>query len=103
MIERKAGTEKKPEDIGAFDVSTISGSEAVGAFVYWAGGMFQKEKYRRLRIRTVEGVDDYSMMEEIIGRIIANLEGDLPDLVIIDGGKGHLEIAKKVIDKNLQH
>ena len=100
-LKEKLGLGKKPEDIGAFDVSTISGSEAVGAFVYWAGGMFQKEKYRRLRIRTVEGVDDYSMMEEIIGRIIANLEGDLPDLVIIDGGKGHLEIARKVVGKNL--
>jgi excinuclease ABC subunit C len=100
-LKERLGLEKKPEDIGAFDVSTISGSEAVGAFVYWAGGMFQKEKYRRLRIRTVEGIDDYSMMEEIIGRVIANLEGDLPDLVIIDGGKGHLETAKKVIDMNL--
>jgi excinuclease ABC subunit C len=100
-LKEKLGLGEKPEDIGAFDVSTISGSEAVGAFVYWAGGMFQKEKYRRLRIRTVEGVDDYSMMEEIIGRIIANLEGDLPDLVIIDGGKGHLEIARKVVGRNL--
>ena len=100
-LREKLGLEKKAEDIGAFDVSTLSGSEAVGAFVYWAGGMFQKEKYRRLRIRTVKGVDDYSMMQEIIGRIIANLEGDLPDLVIIDGGKGHLETARKVIGMNL--
>lgn len=100
-LREKLGLEKKAEDIGAFDVSTISGSEAVGAFVYWAGGMFQKERYRRLRIRTVKGVDDYSMMQEIIGRIIANLEGDLPDLVIIDGGKGHLETARKVIGMNL--
>lgn len=100
-LREKLGLEKKAEDIGAFDVSTISGSEAVGAFVYWAGGMFQKERYRRLRIRTVKGVNDYSMMQEIIGRIIANLEGDLPDLVIIDGGKGHLETARKVIGMNL--
>jgi excinuclease ABC subunit C len=100
-LKEKLGLDKKPEDIGAFDVSTISGSEAVGAFVYWAGGNFQKEKYRRLRIRTVEGVDDYSMMKEIIGRIIDNLEGDLPDLLIIDGGRGHLEAAIKVVGKNL--
>jgi excinuclease ABC subunit C len=100
-LKERLGLRKKPEDIGAFDVSTISGSEAVGAFVYWAEGMFQKEKYRRLRIRTVEGVDDYSMMEEIIGRIITNLEGDLPDLVIIDGGRGHLETARKVLGGNL--
>jgi excinuclease ABC subunit C len=94
--------EVRPDDIGAFDVSAISGSEAVGSFVYWAGGKFQKEKYRRLRIRTVEGGDDYSMMEEIIGRIISNLEGDLPDLVIIDGGKGHLETARRVIGMNIR-
>jgi excinuclease ABC subunit C len=100
-LTERLGLRKKPEDIGAFDVSTISGSEAVGAFVYWTGGMFQKEKYRRLRIRTVEGVDDYSMMEEIIGRIITNLEGDLPDLVVIDGGRGHLETARKVLGRNL--
>ncbi len=101
-LKEKLELEKKPEDIGAFDVSAISGSEAVGAFVYWAGGMFQKEKYRRLRVRTVKGVDDYSMMEEIIGRTIANLEGNLPDLVIVDGGKGHLETARRVIGMNLR-
>jgi len=100
-LKEKLELDKKPDDIGAFDVSTISGSEAVGAFVYWAGGIFQKEKYRRLKIRTVEGVDDYSMMEEIIGRIIANLGDDLPDLLIIDGGRGHLETARKVVSKNL--
>lgn len=93
---------KVPEDIGAFDVSNISGNEAVGAFVYWSGGIFKKDKYRRVKIKTVKGVDDYSMMEEVIGRIIDNLEGNLPDLVIIDGGKGHLEVSRKVINKNLK-
>jgi excinuclease ABC subunit C len=98
--KEKLRLEKSPEDIGAFDVSTISGNESVGAFVYWKGGEFNKEKYRRLRIKTVQGIDDYAMMEEIIERIIKNLDGNMPDLIIIDGGKGQLEIAKRVLDKN---
>ena len=99
-IKEKLKLEKQPEDIGAFDVSTISGNESVGAFVYWKGGEFNKDIYRRLRIKTVEGIDDYSMMEEIVERIIKNLDGNIPDLIIIDGGKGQLEIAKRVFDKN---
>jgi excinuclease ABC subunit C len=58
--------------------------------------------YRKLKIKTVKGVNDYSMMEEILERIVNNLEGKLPDLIIIDGGKGQLEIARKVIDKNIK-
>jgi excinuclease ABC subunit C len=99
-IKERLQMKKLPEDIGAFDVSTISGSESVGAFVFWSAGEFKKDIYRRLKIKTVQGVDDYSMMEEIIGRIIKNLEGIMPDLIIIDGGKGHLKVAKKVIDNN---
>jgi len=99
-LKEKLKLAKPPEDIGAFDVSTISGNESVGAFVYWKDGEFQKDMYRRLRIKTVQGIDDYSMMEEIVERIIKNLDGNMPDLIIIDGGKGQLEIAKRVIEKN---
>jgi excinuclease ABC subunit C len=99
-IKEKLKLANSPEDIGAFDVSTISGNESVGAFVYWKGGEFQKDMYRRLRIKTVQGIDDYSMMEEIVERIIKNLDGNMPDLIIIDGGRGQLEIAKRVIEKN---
>jgi len=99
-IKERVGLKRIPEDIGAFDVSTIAGNESVGAFVYWRDGEFKKEKYRRLRIKTVKGIDDYAMMEEIIERIIKNLEGDVPDLLIIDGGKGQLEIAKRAVQKH---
>ena len=91
---------KSPESIGAFDISAISGSEAVGSFVFWSGGEFRKDNYRRLRIKTIEGIDDYAMMAEAISRTINNLKGVLPDLVVIDGGKGHLETARKVLAEN---
>ncbi len=100
-LKENLALEKIPESIGAFDVSTISGNEAVGAFIVWQEGDFQKDMYRRLRIKTVMGTDDYAMMEEIIGRIIKNIKGKLPDLLLIDGGKGHLEIARKAVEKNM--
>jgi excinuclease ABC subunit C len=72
----------------------------VGSFVYWAGGDFRKDNYRRLKIETIEGIDDYAMMAEAISRTINNLNGVLPDLVVIDGGKGHLETARRVLEEN---
>ncbi len=95
-LKDKLHLKKRPERIGAFDVSNVSGSEAVGSFVFWSEGEFRKDGYRRLRIKTVQGIDDYAMMAETVRRTIKNLRGDLPDLVIIDGGKGHLETAQKV-------
>ena len=101
-MQERLGLKKTPEDIGAFDISTISGNESVGAFIYWRDGDFSKDKYRRLRIKTVQGIDDYSMMQEAVERIIRNLEGNMPDLIIIDGGKGHLEVAKRAVEKNME-
>ncbi len=89
-----------PEYIGAFDISNISGNEAVGSFIVWSKGEFRKEMYRRLKIKTVHQVDDYAMMREVVGRIINNLQGNMPDLIIIDGGRGHLETACKVFDEH---
>jgi excinuclease ABC subunit C len=100
-IQERFGLEKVPKSAGALDVSNISGEMAVGAFVYWAGGMFRKDMYRRLKIKTVKGIDDYSMMAEIVGRTINNLKDKLPDIIIIDGGKGHLETARKIFKKNM--
>ncbi|WP_420265240.1 excinuclease ABC subunit UvrC [Candidatus Magnetominusculus dajiuhuensis] len=82
-----------PTDIGAFDVSTISGSESAGAFIRWRDGRFAKDSYRRLKIKTVTGVDDYSMMTEIFMRVAKNLGDEFPHLLVIDGGKGQLESA----------
>ena len=62
------GLEKVPEDIGAFDISNIAGKEPVGAFVYWADGVFRKDKYRHIRMDAVQGPDDYAMMKEMVRR-----------------------------------
>lgn len=89
---------KVPEDIGAFDISNISGREPVGAFVYWSGGDFQKGKYRHIRMDAVRGPDDYSMMKEMIRRTVESHEKELPDLIIIDGGSAHLDAALDVFE-----
>lgn len=92
--------QKIPENIGAFDVSNISGKESAGAFVYWSDGDFIKEKYRHIKMDAVKGPDDYLMMKEMLRRTIKNLENNIPDLVIIDGGRGHLDVALEVFKEN---
>ena len=85
-----------PQSVGAFDISNIAGKEAVGAFVYWENGEFKKQRYRHIKMDAVRGPDDYAMMKEMVKRTIDSLEGDLPDLIIIDGGREHLEAALTV-------
>ncbi len=107
------GLEGAPSDIGAFDISNISGKEPVGSFVYWADGDFRKENYRHIRMDAVAGPDDYAMMREMVRRTFKRTEDGsqkseedydgrvlpVPDLVIIDGGKGQLEAALRAMDE----
>lgn len=93
---------KLPERIEAFDISNISGKEAAGSMVSFYKGMPDKSNYRRFRIKTVESIDDYKMLEEVVHRRYARLVEEklpLPDLVLIDGGKPHLLAADKEIKK----
>ncbi len=99
-IEERLKLPYLPHSIGAFDVSTTSGSESVGAFVYWQDNEFVKDMYRHVRIKGVPGIDDYSMMSELITRTLKNLANRIPVLIVIDGGRGHLDIAKKIIETN---
>jgi len=93
---------KVPVTIEAFDVSNISGKEAVGSMVSFFQGKPDKKNYRRYKIKNVNFIDDYAMIKEIIQRRYKKLLEEhkkLPDLIIIDGGKGHLSSAKNVLDE----
>lgn len=95
-IGKRMGLKKTPRNIGAFDISTISGADSVGAFICYEDGVFRKDLYRKVKIKTVAGVDDYSMMKEAVSRVLGNLGDSVPDILIIDGGKGQLEAALSV-------
>ena len=91
-----------PEVIEGFDISNISGTHAVGSMVVFKNGQADKSSYRRYKIAKVEGIDDYAMMREVLGRRYQKLldEGKtLPGLVLIDGGRGHLNTAKKALEE----
>jgi excinuclease ABC subunit C len=98
QVGRRLSLARAPVSIGAFDVSNIGGAQAVGAFVWWQDGDFRKDRYRHMRIKSVEGADDYAMMRETISRTLKNLK-EWPDLVVVDGGKGHLETARAALSE----
>jgi len=95
-LKRLLRLSRLPLRIEAFDVSNIQGKEATGSMVYFCNGRPDKSNYRRFRIKGVEDIDDYAMIREIVRRRYKRLkeEGEpYPDLIIIDGGKGHLKTA----------
>lgn len=91
---------KLPQRIEAFDISNLSGKEASGSMVSFFKGLPDKNNYRRFRIKSVEGIDDYEMLAEVVRRRYSRLLEEklpLPDLVLIDGGRAHLLVADKEI------
>ncbi len=89
-----------PRRIEAVDVSNISGAEAVGAVISWENGRLAKDGYRLFKIKTVERIDDFAMIEEVVYRHFKSFsegKGKPPDLILIDGGKGQLNSAVKAI------
>jgi excinuclease ABC subunit C len=85
-----------PRRIECFDISNLGDRDLVGSSVCFLDGLPEKSRYRRYKIRSVEGVDDFASMGEIVGRRFRRLladGGELPDLVVVDGGKGQLSSA----------
>jgi excinuclease ABC subunit C len=92
---------ESPEVIECFDISHLSGTAMVGSMVQFHDGVPDKKNYRRFKIKTVEGVDDFASIAEIVKRRYHRLieeDAALPDLIIIDGGKGQLTAALGVLD-----
>ena len=93
--------ETLPLHIEGFDISNISGTNAVGSMVYFENGRPASSKYRQHNIKTVKGIDDFAMMAEVVhrrySRLLKNKE-PLPDLILIDGGPGQVGAAKSSLD-----
>jgi excinuclease ABC subunit C len=90
-----------PKRIECFDISHIQGAETVASMVVWEDGKMKKSDYRKFIIRTVEGVDDFASMREVVTRRYKRMQEEkkpLPSLVLIDGGLGQLHAAADALD-----
>lgn len=85
--------------VEVYDNSHIMGAHAIGAMIVATENGFSKKHYRKYNIKTTDIGDDYAMLKEVLLRRLSKLEGDVPDLLLIDGGQEHLKIAKKVLDQ----
>jgi len=91
-----------PEKIECFDISNIQGDLAVASMVKFQNGRPDKKRYKRFKIKTVIGANDYAMIYEVLLRRLKRADQELwelPDLILIDGGKGQLNIAQEVLSK----
>lgn len=99
-LQSELGLSRIPRRIACVDVSTIQGRDSVGSVVTFVDDRPYKSGYRRLKIKYVEGQDDYAMMAEVVERYFRNLLDhgeDPPDLLVVDGGRGQLGAARAVL------
>ena len=103
-IQERLHLDKLPQHIECFDNSNISGSDAVAACVVYKMAKPSKKDYRKYIIKTVVGPDDYASMAEVVYRRYSRMieEGStLPDLILTDGGKGQMEVVRRVVEDEL--
>ena len=86
-----------PKRIESFDISNIQGVDSIGSMVVFTNAKKDKKEYRRYKIKTVIGPNDYDSMAEIVERRLKH--GNLPDLILLDGGKGQVSAVQKVLDR----
>ena len=94
-LAKLLGLDKPPEYIECYDISNIGESVKVGGMVVYKGGKPFKSGYRKFTIKDVAGLDDYACMREVVSRSLANRE-TLPDLILLDGGKGHVSAMQEL-------
>ena len=100
-LQRTLGLPEAPHRIEAFDISTFQGGETVASMVVWQDGEMKKDDYKRYRIRTVTGTDDFAAMHEVVSRRYGKAletDGALPDLILLDGGRGQLGAGLKALE-----
>ena len=104
-LGRYLGLKKLPDRMECFDISHIQGSETVASMVVFEGGLPKKSDYRRFKIKSTEGKpDDFLSMREVTTRRYVGLSPEeLPDLIVIDGGKGQLSSALEIIRQQAGH
>ena len=104
-LKAQLSLEKIPDRIECYDISNIQGTNAVGSMVVFEKGLPAKNQYRKFKIQTKKTPDDFAMMREMLSRRLSRLgeqKWAIPDLIVIDGGKGQLGIAVEVLkEKNL--
>jgi excinuclease ABC subunit C len=91
-----------PERIECFDISHIQGAETVASMVVWEKGAMNKAEYRKFQVKSVEGVDDFASMREVVTRRYRRLQEDhrpMPSLILIDGGLGQLHAAAAALEE----
>jgi excinuclease ABC subunit C len=102
QLQRALDLPKIPERIECFDISNIMGNQATGSMVSFFNGKPDKNNYRRFKIKTVKGIDDFQMIAEVVRRRYTRLKNEnkmFPDLILIDGGKGQLASAVDELKK----
>lgn len=98
-IQDRLHLQTLPHRIECYDISNIQGEDAVASRVVFIDGAPDKNLYRRYKIRTVEGSNDFAMMKEVLGRRFSHADESLPDLVVVDGGKGQLAQAVAILEE----
>ncbi|MEW6660014.1 MAG: excinuclease ABC subunit UvrC [Thermodesulfobacteriota bacterium] len=96
-LQARLHLEQAPERLECLDISTLQGSQAVGALVAFTRGVPDKSGYRRFRIREVAGQDDYAMLREVVRRHYGKEKCALPDLLVVDGGQGQLNVVLQAL------
>jgi excinuclease ABC subunit C len=95
-LGRELGLQRLPRSLVCFDISTTQGTDTVGSCVWFENGRAKRGEYRKFRVKTVEGSDDFASMQEVVQRYFDRRIRDgkpLPDLIVVDGGKGQLSAA----------
>lgn len=103
-IQTQLGLDRLPMHIECFDNSNIQGADAVAACVVFRKAKPSKKEYRKYNIKTVTGPDDYASMQEVVRRRYTRIleeQGELPDVILTDGGKGQMEVVRQVIEDEL--